>query len=65
VDVSNRDWLMLAVACGAAVVGLLLASDSPVGGTRYALGLGLFVLAVVYAFASVKRHFDRIDQARH
>jgi hypothetical protein len=65
VDVSNGNWLMLAVGCAAAIVGLLLAADSQDNGAAYALGLGLFVVAVVYAFAFIKRHFDRIDQSRH
>ena len=56
---------MLAVGCAAAIVGLLLAAESRDNGAAYALGLGLFVVAVVYAFAFIKRHFDRIDQSRH
>ena len=62
---SNGNWLMLAVGCAAATVGLLLAAESRDNGAAYALGLGLFVVAVVYAVAFIKRHFDRIDQSRH
>ena len=62
---SNGNWLMLAVGCAAAIVGLLLAAESRDNGAAYALGLGLFVVAVVYAFAFIERHFDRIDQSRH
>jgi hypothetical protein len=62
--VSIAEWLVLALACGAGIVGLLLAaSDSE--GTIYLLGLCLFVGAVAYAALFIKRHFDRIDQTRH
>jgi len=58
------EWLVLALACGAAIAGLLLASSSGEGAT-YTLGLGLFVVAVIYAAIFIKRHFDRLDQTRH
>jgi hypothetical protein len=64
VDLSIGEWLVLALACAAGVVGLLFAaSDS--GGTAFTIGIGLFVAAVVYTFVSIKRHFDRLDQMRH
>jgi hypothetical protein len=62
--VSNGEWLVLALACCAAIAGLLLAASGGEG-TTYTLGLGLFVAAVIYAFHSIKRYFDRIDQTRH
>jgi uncharacterized membrane protein (DUF485 family) len=62
--VSNGEWLVLVLACAVGVIGLLLAaSDS--GGTTYTLGFGLFVVAIVYTFVFIKRHFDRLDQSRH
>jgi hypothetical protein len=64
VDVSIGEWLVLALACGAAVVGLLLAAAQD-GGASYPIGLALFVAAVAYAFVFIKRHFDRIDRAPH
>ena len=57
-------WLVLALACGAGIVGLLLAASGGEG-TTYLLGLALFAAAVIYASLFIKRHFDRIDQARH
>ncbi len=57
-------WLVLALASGAGIFGLLLAS-SGAEGILYELGLGLFVSAVVYISLLIKRHFDRLDQARH
>jgi hypothetical protein len=59
---SNGKWLVLALAGGVAVVGLLLAAASPDGGAAYAMGLALFV---AYAFVFIKRHFDRNEQGRH
>ena len=61
---SIGEWLVLALACGAGIVGLLLAAS---GGaeTIYVLGLGLFAGAVIYTALFIKRHFDRIDQMRH
>jgi hypothetical protein len=64
VRVANGQWLVLALACAVGVTGLLLAaSDS--GGATDTIGLGLFVVAVVYAFVFIKRHFDRLDQSQH
>jgi 1,4-dihydroxy-2-naphthoate octaprenyltransferase len=64
VDVSTREWLVLALACAAGIVGLLFAaSDS--GGPAFTIGVGLFIAAVVYTFVFIKRHFDRLDQMRH
>ena len=62
---SNGEWLVLALACGAGIVGLLIAASGGGEGTTYTVGLGLFVAAVIYAFHFVKRYFDRVDQARH
>jgi hypothetical protein len=60
--VSIGEWLVLALACGAGIIGLLLASGGE--GTLYVLGLVLFVAAVIYAFVLIKRYFDRLDRAR-
>jgi hypothetical protein len=62
--VSIGEWLVLALACGAGIVGLLLAASGDEG-TLYVLGLGLFAGAVIYVSLFIKRHFDRLDQARH
>ena len=61
---SIGEWLVLALACGAGIVGLLLAASGDEG-TLYVLGLGLFAGAVIYIALFIKRHFDRIDQMRH
>jgi membrane protein implicated in regulation of membrane protease activity len=58
------EWFVLALACAAGVIGLLLAASNDGGGT-YHIGLGLFIVAVVYAFVFIKRHFDRIDRTPH
>jgi hypothetical protein len=63
--VSIGGWLVLALACGAGIVGLLLAAASEGENTTYLLGLGLFAASVIYASLFIKRHFDRLDQARH
>lgn len=55
------EWLVLALACGAAIAGLLLAASNPEGAT-YGMGLGLFGAAVIYAGVFIKRHFDRSEQ---
>ncbi len=51
---------VLALTAAAGIAGLFLAAapDSGVGGV---IGLAVFVAAVIYAFAFIKRHFDRID----
>jgi hypothetical protein len=59
--VSIGEWLVLALACGAGVVGLLLAASGDQE-TLYVLGLGLFAGAVIYAALFIKRHFDRLDR---
>ena len=61
---STGEWLVLALACGAGIVGLLLAASGDEG-TIYVLGLGLFAGAVIYAGLFIKRHFDRLDRMRH
>ena len=60
---SIGEWLVLALACAVGITGLFLAASEG-GNTTYAIGLALFVCAVVYAFRLIKRHFDRIDQTR-
>jgi len=62
--VSIGEWLVLALACGAGIVGLLLAASGDEG-TLYVLGLGLFAGAVIYISLFIKRHFDRLDRMRH
>jgi hypothetical protein len=62
--VSIGEWLVLALACGAGIVGLLLAASGDEG-TLYVLGLGLFAGAVIYISLFIKRHFDRLDRTRH
>jgi len=57
-------WLILALTCGAAIVGLFIAASNNVAST-YGIGLALFVVAVGYAFYLIKRYFDRTDQMRH
>jgi hypothetical protein len=64
VYVSIGEWLVLALACAAGIVGLLLAASDR-GGTAYTIGIILFVAAVAYTFVFIKRHFDRLDQMRH
>ena len=61
---SIGEWLVLALACGAGIVGLLLAASGGAG-TIYVLGLGLFAGAVIYIALFIKRHFDRLDGMRH
>ena len=53
-------WLVLVVTCVIGVAGLLIASSG--GENSYALGLMLFVGAVIYVFIQIKQHFDRIDR---
>jgi hypothetical protein len=60
-EMSLGEWLSLVAAVGVGIVGLLLASSGD-DGTTYTIGLGLFVAAVIYAFAQVKRYFDRVDR---
>jgi len=57
-------WLLLLMACLLGILGLFLAADAGEG-TLYGIGLLVFAAAVVYAFALVKRHFDRLDAERH
>ena len=59
---SIRQWLVFAVTCIVGVIGLLIAASGGEG-NGYALGLMLFVGAVIYAFIQIKQHFDRIDRA--
>jgi membrane protein implicated in regulation of membrane protease activity len=62
--VSNGEWLSLVVACGVAIVGLLVAAANRLG-TGYWLGLAIFVAAVIYSALAIKRYFDRIERQRH
>jgi hypothetical protein len=62
--VSIGEWLVLALACAAGVVGLLLAASGDER-TLYVLGLGLFAGAVIYAALFIKRHFDCLDRTQH
>jgi hypothetical protein len=62
-EMSLREWLTLIATAAAAIIGLLLAASGDEG-TTYTIGLGLIVAAVIYAFAVVKRYFDRVDRAR-
>jgi membrane protein implicated in regulation of membrane protease activity len=59
--VSNGEWLVLVLACGVAIVGLLLAASNPQGASYWA-GLALFVAAVIYAGLVIKRYFDRVER---
>ena len=61
---SIGDWLVVALACGAGIVGFLLAAS---GGesTITVLGLGLFAGAVIDAFLLPKRQFDCPEQTEH
>lgn len=61
---SNNEWLVLALACGVAIVGLLLAASNPQG-TSYWVGLALFVAAIIYSGLIIKRYFDRIERQGH
>ncbi len=60
---SNGEWLVLALACGVAIVGLLVAASNPQG-TSYWAGLALFVAAVAYSGLLIKRYFDRVERQR-
>jgi len=61
---SLKQWLILLIVCLVGLVGLFVAADAG-DGTPYGLGLLVFVAAVIYAFALVKWHFDRLDAERH
>jgi hypothetical protein len=51
---------VLVLAGVAGIAGLFLAAASR-GGAGELIGLAIFVAAVVYVFAGIKRHFDQID----
>jgi len=61
--VSIRQWFVFAVTCGVGVIGLLIAASGGEGNS-YALGLMLFVGAVIYAFIQIKQYFDSVDRMR-
>jgi hypothetical protein len=63
--VETWEWFVLALTCAAGIVGLLLAASDSNGGAIYHIGLGLFVVAIVYLFVFIKRHFDRLEAMRH
>jgi hypothetical protein len=52
--------VVLALTALVGIAGLFLAA-APEGGFSSGLGFAVFVAAVIYAFALIKRHFDRID----
>ncbi len=58
---SIRQWFVLAATCVVGVIGLLIAASEGEGNS-YALGLMLFVGAVIYAFIQIKQHFDSVDR---
>ncbi len=60
---SNGEGLALAVACCAAIGGLLLAASNPQG-AGYWLGFALFVGAIIYSALVIKRYFDRAERQR-
>ncbi len=60
-----REWLVLFLTCVAAIAGLLIAASAEGEGNTYALGLGLFVAAVIYGFLFLKWHFDRLERVSH
>ena len=57
-------WLVVALACGAGIVGLPVAASGGEG-TITVLGLGLFAGAVIYAFLFIKRHSTASTRRRH
>jgi hypothetical protein len=61
---SLKQWLTLLIVCLVGLLGLFMTADAGEG-MLYGLGLLVFVAAVVYAFALVKWHFDRLDAERH
>ena len=61
---SIGEWVVLGIACLVGIGGLLLAASQGEG-TTYGIGLALFAAAIIYVFLFLKRHFDRVDQARH
>ncbi|HEX5327548.1 MAG TPA: hypothetical protein VFW75_12830 [Acetobacteraceae bacterium] len=56
------EWIVLLVTIIVAIFGLFLVRA---GGGVYALGVAVFVLAVIFGLWFIKRHFDRIDAGRH
>lgn len=59
---SLGEWVRMVVAALVALGGLLLAREQAVALTTEQLGLLIFVLAVVYAFLLIGRHFDRQER---
>jgi hypothetical protein len=47
----------------ASIVGLFIAASGS-DGNPYAIGMGLFVAGLAYAFLLIKQYFDRIDGIR-
>ncbi|HEY7578860.1 MAG TPA: hypothetical protein VH855_14795 [Acetobacteraceae bacterium] len=58
---SNREWLAIAVACGAAIGGLLLAASNAQG-PAYCAGFALFFAAIICSALVIKRYFDRAER---
>ena len=56
------EWFLLILAAAAGIAGLFLAAASGAGTTEYILGLSGFVAGIIYAFALLKRVFDRMDR---
>lgn len=59
-----REWLLLLITF---LIGLgaLFYASGPRAGAAYGIGLVVFGVAVIYGFALVKQHFDRVDAERH
>jgi FtsH-binding integral membrane protein len=57
---SIGQFFVLALTGVAGIAGLFLAAE-PDGGAIGTIGLAVFAAAVIYAFAIIKRHFDRLD----
>jgi len=60
--VSLGEWVRMVAAALVGLGGLLLARERKVALTTEQLGLLIFVLAVVYAFLLISRHFDRQER---
>jgi hypothetical protein len=59
--VTIGEWVVLVLACGAGIAGLLLAASGS-GETVYVLGLALFIGAIAYAGLFIKCRFDRLER---
>jgi len=61
--VTLGQFFVLALTVLVGIAGLFLAA-APEGGFSSGIGFSVFLAAVIYAFAFIKRHFDRIDASR-